>query len=66
MACIKNKGEEYSNKKFVTKFDGVTTVGLLVTLTIIYVFQGDIIVEKPLYVLLTAIPLVLKNIISYD
>lgn len=61
----KNKGEEYFNNKFVTKFDGVTTVGLLVTLIIIFIFQGDIIVENPLYVLLIAIPLVLQNMISF-
>lgn len=63
---IKNKGEEYFNEKFVTKFDGVTTVGLLLTLIIIFIFQGDIIVENPLYVLLIAVPLVLQNIISFS
>lgn len=61
----KHKGEEYFNKKFVTKFDGVTTVGLLLTLIIIFIFQGDIIVKKPLYVLLIAVPLVLQNMISF-
>jgi ACR3 family arsenite transporter len=62
---IKNKGEEYFKEKFVTKFDGVTTVGLLLTLIIIFTFQGDIIVEHPLYVLLIAVPLVLQNTISF-
>lgn len=62
---IKNKGEEYFNEKFVTKFDGVTTVGLLLTLIIIFIFQGDILIEKPLYVLLIAVPLVLQNTISF-
>lgn len=62
---IKNKGEEYFNNEFVTKFDGVTTVGLLLTLIIIFTFQGDIIIENPLYVLLIAVPLVLQNVISF-
>ncbi|MDD4474305.1 MAG: ACR3 family arsenite efflux transporter [Eubacteriales bacterium] len=62
----KHKGEEYFDKKFVNKFDGVTTVGLLFTLIIIFIFQGDIIVEHPLYVLLIAVPLVLQNIISFS
>lgn len=61
----KNKGEEYFNEKFVTKFDGITTVGLLLTLIIIFIFQGDIIVKNPLYVLLIAVPLVLQNMISF-
>jgi arsenite transporter len=62
---IRTKGEEYFNKKFVNKFDGVTTVGLLLTLIIIFIFQGDMILEKPLYVLLIAVPLVLQNVISF-
>lgn len=61
----KKKGEEYLNAKFIPKFDDVTTVGLLLTLIIIFIFQGDIIVENPLYVLLIAVPLVLQNIISF-
>jgi len=61
---IKNKGEVYFNEKFVPKFDGITTLGLLLTLIIIFSFQGDILLEHPLYVLLIAVPLILQNIIS--
>ena len=63
---IKNKGEKYFNEDFVTKFDGVTTIGLLLTLVIIFIFQGDIIVEHPLYVLLIAVPLILQNTNSFN
>jgi len=61
---IKKKGIEYFNEKFLPKFDGVTTLGLLLTLIIIFSFQGDIILEQPLFVLLIAVPLVLQNVIS--
>jgi ACR3 family arsenite transporter len=61
---IKKKCEDYFNKRFVPKFDGITTLGLLLTLVIIFSFQGDIILEHPLYVLLIAIPLILQNVIS--
>lgn len=61
---IKKKGEEYFNNRFVTKFEGVTTVGLLLTLVIIFSFQGDILLEKPLYVIFIAVPLILQNVIS--
>ncbi|MDD4474964.1 MAG: ACR3 family arsenite efflux transporter [Eubacteriales bacterium] len=61
---IKKKGEDYFNERFVPKFDGITTLGLLLTLVIIFSFQGDIILEKPLYVLLIAVPLILQNVIS--
>jgi len=61
---IKKKGELFFNEKFVPKFDGITTLGLLLTLIIIFSFQGDILLEHPLYVLLIAVPLILQNIIS--
>ena len=64
LLIIKKKGLEYFNEKFVPKFNGITTLGLLLTLIIIFSFQGDIIVEQPLYVLLIAVPLILQNVIS--
>ena len=61
---VMKKGEEYFTEKFVPKFDSITVVGLLLTLVIIFSFQGGIILENPLYVLLIAVPLVLQNVIS--
>ena len=61
---IKRKGEEYFTKTFVTKFDGITTTGLLLTLIIIFSFQGDAILNNPLHVLLIAVPLILQNVIT--
>jgi ACR3 family arsenite transporter len=61
---VKNKGETFFIDKFVPKFDNITTLGLLLTLIIIFTFQGDIILEQPLYVLLIAVPLILQNLIS--
>ena len=61
---IQKKGEQYFNEKFVSRFDRITTLGLLLTLIIIFSFQGDIILEQPLYVLLIAVPLILQNVIS--
>lgn len=60
----KRKGEEYFTHKFVPKFDGITTIGLLLTLVIIFSFQGDAILNNPLHVLLIAVPLTLQNIIT--
>lgn len=62
---IKKKGEEYFNQKFVTKFDSITTVGLLLTLVIIFSFQGDVILSNPFHILLIAVPLILQNLITF-
>ena len=61
---IKKKGVEYFNENFVTKFDGITTTGLLLTLVIIFTFQGDVILDNPFYVVLIAVPLILQNVIT--
>ncbi len=61
---IKNKGAEYFNEKFVPKFDSITTLGLLLTLIIIFSFQGNTIVANPFHVLLIAVPLILQNVIT--
>lgn len=61
---IKKKGEEYFTKKFIPKFDNITTIGLLLTLVIIFSFQGDAILNNPWYVLLIAVPLILQNVIT--
>jgi len=61
---IKKKGEEYFTNKFVSKFDNITTVGLLLTLVIIFSFQGDAIINNPLHVLLISVPLILQNVIT--
>lgn len=61
---IKNKGEHYFNESFITKFDNITPIGLLLTLIIIFSFQGDAILSNPLHVALIAVPLILQNVIT--
>jgi ACR3 family arsenite transporter len=61
---INKKGEDYFKNVFVHKFDNVTTIGLLLTLIIIFTFQGDAILKNPFHVLLIAIPLILQNVIT--
>ena len=58
---IKRKGIDYFNNRFLPKFDSITTIGLLLTLVIIFTYQGDIILNNPFHVLMIAVPLVLQN-----
>ena len=58
---IKNKGIEYFNEVFLKKFNGTTIIGLLLTLIIIFSFQGDRILSNPLHILLIAIPLTIQT-----
>lgn len=58
IAC---KGAEYFNDVFVHKFDKITPVGLLLTLIILFSFQGEIIIANPLHIILIAIPLIIQT-----
>lgn len=59
---VKQKGKDYFEKDFVNKFDGTTRIGLLLTLTIIFSFQGNQILNNPFHILLIAIPLIIQNV----
>jgi len=57
----KNKGLEYFEKTFIPKFSNVTITGLLLTLIIIFSFQGQIIVDNPINIILIAVPLIIQT-----
>jgi len=61
----KNKGLEYFEKTFIPKFSNVTIGGLLLTLIIIFSFQGQIIVNNPLNIVLIAVPLVIQTFLIF-
>ena len=64
-AVIQKKGKEYFENTFVKKFDGITTIGLLLTLVLIFAFQGNIILENPLHLVLIAVPLILQTFLIF-
>ena len=61
----KSHGLEYFEQTFIPKFGNVTITGLLLTLVIIFSFQGKTIVENPLNILLIAIPLVIQTFLIF-
>lgn len=58
---IKSRGEEWFTKVFLPKFKPVSIIALLVTLVLLFAFQGTTIIDKPLIILLVAIPLILQT-----
>ncbi len=58
---IRKRGKEWFDGVFVKKFDGITEGGLLLTLVILFAFQGEVILRNPLAILLIAVPLVLQT-----
>ena len=61
----RKRGAEYFEGTFVKKFNGVTTVGLLLTLVLLFSFQGNVILENPLHIALIAVPLILQTFLIF-
>lgn len=64
-AVIKRKGVDYLNNVFIRKFDTITPIGLLVTIIILFSFQGELIIENPLHILLISVPLVIQTFLIF-
>lgn len=61
----KRHGLDYFEKSFIPKFGNVTITGLLLTLVIIFSFQGKVILENPLHIVLIAIPLIIQTFLIF-
>jgi len=62
---IKKRGKDWFDGVFVKKFDGITEGGLLLTLVILFAFQGDVILSNPLAIVLIAVPLVIQTYLIF-
>lgn len=62
---IEKRGEEYFTNTFLPKWSNVTVGGLLLTLVIIFSFQGEVILANPLHIALIAIPLTLQTFLIF-
>ncbi len=61
----KKSGKEYFEKQFIPTFNNITVIGLLLTLIIIFSFQGRTIVRQPFDILLIAVPLTLQTFLIF-
>ncbi|MBC8206279.1 MAG: ACR3 family arsenite efflux transporter [Kiritimatiellaeota bacterium] len=62
---LKTKGKEYFENVFLPKFSKTTISGLLLTLVIIFSFQGKVILENPLHIALIAVPLIIQTVLIF-
>lgn len=62
---IRSKGEECFQNVFIPKFNNVTIVGLLLTLILIFSFQGEVILANPLHIVLIAVPLIIQTVLIF-
>ena len=65
MRVIKARGLDYFTTAFIPKFSNVTIGGLLLTLVLIFSFQGEIILRNPLHIVLIAVPLIIQTYLIF-
>ena len=65
LLIVHRKGETYFLSTFLPKFNHVTIGGLLLTLIIIFAFQGNVILNNPLHIVLIAVPLILQTFLIF-
>jgi arsenite transporter len=64
-SVIAHRGKEFFENIFLKKFTGITITGLLLTLIIIFSFQGDVILKNPLHIVLIAVPLIIQTFLIF-
>lgn len=60
-----NKGKDYFEDFFIHRFDNATTVGLLLTLVLIFSSQAEVILSNPIHIVLIAVPLILQTFLIF-
>ncbi len=62
---VRKKGNAYFEKNFLPRFDNATVAGLLLTLILLFSFQGETILNSPFHILLIAVPLTIQTFLIF-
>lgn len=58
---VKKHGEDWFKNKFLPKLKPVSILALLLTLVLLFAFQGSNILDNPLIIVLIAVPLIIQS-----
>ena len=63
--ALQRKGKAWLNRVFLQRMHTVTIIGLLLTLVILFSFQGEKILDNPLHIALIAVPLTIQTYVIF-
>jgi arsenite transporter len=62
---LRTKGQRWFTDVFLPKISLVTPTGLILTLVLLFAFQGEVLLNNPLHIGLIAIPLTLQTVLIF-
>jgi arsenite transporter len=65
VTLIRRRGIEWFDQVFMRRIAPVTPAGLIVTLVLLFAFQGEVILNNPLHIAMIAVPLVIQTVLIF-
>lgn len=65
VSLIRRKGATWFDTVFMPRIGAVTPAGLILTLILLFAFQGEVILENPLHIVLIAVPLIVQTVFIF-
>ncbi|MFP3344054.1 ACR3 family arsenite efflux transporter [Halomonas sp. SIMBA_159] len=62
---IAKRGAQWYDNVFMKRIGPITPMGLIITLVLLFAFQGDVILNNPLHIVLIATPLILQTFLIF-
>ncbi|WP_311062737.1 ACR3 family arsenite efflux transporter [Halomonas sp. DWK9] len=62
---IAKRGAQWYDNVFMKRIGPITPMGLIITLVLLFAFQGDVILNNPLHIVLIAIPLIIQTFLIF-
>ncbi len=65
VVIIRTKGKAWFDNVFLPQLSPFAIVGLLMTLVLLFSFQGEVILNNPLHIVLIAVPLIIQTLFIF-
>ncbi|WP_225307471.1 ACR3 family arsenite efflux transporter [Nitrincola iocasae] len=65
ITLIRQRGQTWFDQVFMPRIGSVTPVALIITLVLLFAFQGEVILNNPLHILLIAVPLIIQTLLIF-
>jgi ACR3 family arsenite transporter len=65
VTLIHLRGREWFDEVFMKRIGPITPIGLIITLVLLFAFQGEVILDNPLHIALIAVPLIIQTFLIF-